>query len=290
MAVAEELHFGRAARRLHVSQPPLSQQLRLFEERVGVKLIERSTRAVRLTAAGAVLLEAGRRLEADGEAALARGRRVDAGEAGMLRVGFTPTAAYRLVPAAVGAYRQRHAEVHLSMQESNSSVLQAALLQERLDIALMRRGDDAADQELAFVRIDQEPLIVALPAGHPLARRPRVPIGRLAEQPLIGFARETSPYFYLLLDELFTRNGVTPHYAMESLMPTMLALVESGIGVAIVPASVRDLRPKGVAYRPLEAAHCPLSTLYAAYRRDTLNPAVRTFVDVLAEAGDAGGP
>jgi len=223
----------------------------------------------------------------DGEAALAQSRRIDAGEAGLLRIGFTPTAAYRLVPAVLGAYRRLYAEVHLSMQESNSSALQAALLQERLDVALMRRDDDAPDHDLVFLRVDEEPLIVALPAGHPLARGRRVPIGKLAEQPLIGFSHEASPYFDLLLDDLFTLNGITPNYAMASLMPTMLALVESGMGIAIVPSSVRDLRPKGVAYRPLDAAYCPSSTLYVVHRRDTLNPAVRTFVEVVAAQGAA---
>ncbi|RYH28768.1 MAG: LysR family transcriptional regulator, partial [Alcaligenaceae bacterium] len=105
MAVAEELHFGRAAKRLHMTQPPLSQQVRLFEERVGVTLIERSTRTVRLTPAGVSMRDAMQRVIADGDAALAAVRRIGLGETGLLRVGFTPTAAYRLVPAAVGDYR-----------------------------------------------------------------------------------------------------------------------------------------------------------------------------------------
>ncbi len=287
MAVAQELHFGRAARRLHMTQPPLSQQLRLFEERVGVPLIERSTRTVRLTAAGTIMFEAMQQLLEDGEAALAAARRVAAGVAGLLRIGFTPTAAYRLIPAAVGAYRERHPEVQLSMTEADTGRLHTLLVQERLDVAILRHSEDSQDDALHREPVDSEPLVVALPMSHAWSSRRSIPIAELAGVPLIGFARQTSAYFHTLLASLFTRNGLTPNVAMESVLPTLLALVEAGIGAAVVPASVSELRPGGVKYLPLKAKHTLRSTLYLAYRKDCVNPAVPALCEALKRAGTA---
>ncbi len=287
MAVAEELHFGRAAQRLHVSQPPLSQQVRLFEERVGVTLFERSTRAVRLTAAGAALHDALKRLMDDGDAALTAARQVAVGEAGLLRIGFTPTAGYRLVPTAVGLYRQRHPGVHLSMVEGDTAHLHALLRSDRLDIAITRRHENIADEDLALTPVDAEPLVVALPKSHPLAGRDHVDIDELAGVPLIGFVRAKSEYFHALLSQLFSDNGVAPNIVMESLLPTLLTPVEAGVGIAVVPASISELRPRGVRYLPLRAKVLPNSTLYVAHRRDSLNPALPALKQALTEVGAA---
>lgn len=285
MAVAEELHFGRAAQRLHVSQPPLSQQVRLFEERIGVPLIERSTRTVRLTAAGLALRDALQRLMDDGDAAVTAARRVAIGAAGLLRIGFTPTAAYRLVPAAVGIYHQRHPGVHLSMVEADTAQLHALLRQDRLDIAITRRHENLVDDDLRMEPIDSEPLVVALPAHHPLAGRDDIDIAELADLPLVGFVRAKSEYFHALLNDLFSANGVAPNIIMESLLPTLLTPVEAGVGVAVVPASISDLRPRGVRYLPLKAKVLPRSILYVAYRKDDNNPAVPGLREALVGAG-----
>lgn len=286
MAVAEELHFGRAAQRLHVSQPPLSQQVRQFEEEAGVLLFERTTRSVRLTAAGQTLYEGLQRVVADSRAALDAARRVAAGEAGTLRLGFTSTAAYRLVPASAAPYRARYPEVHLAMEERTSNALLDGLLAGRLDLALMRKDEGAQHgKELHFEEVDREALVLALPPGHPLARRRQVPIALLEGVDFIGFAPATSLYFHTLLADLFLRNGVRPRVVMESVLPTLLALVESGIGAAIVPASVRRLRPDGVAYRPLAAPHGMPSVLYAVYRAPPANPAVQPFLAMVRAAG-----
>jgi DNA-binding transcriptional LysR family regulator len=283
MAVAEELHFGRAAQRLHISQPPLSQQLQQFEERIGVRLVDRTTRSVRLTAAGQVMLAALQRMAADGQSAIMAAQRVASGDAGSLRIGFTSTAAYRLVPAVVGAYRARYQDVHLTMEEFTSGILCDGLLRDRFDIALLRRYDDMPDDDLVFTEIDREPLVAALPPGHKLARRRAVPIELLGDTPVIGFAYATSQYFHTLLSELFAQNGVTVRYVMESVLPTILALVESGLGIAIVPASVRELRPEGIVYRPLAARAATDSVLYAAHRTDSINPAVGKFLEVMTQ-------
>ncbi|OWT76942.1 MULTISPECIES: LysR substrate-binding domain-containing protein [unclassified Achromobacter] len=285
MAVAEELHFGRAAQKLHMSQPPLSQQVRLFEERVGVPLIERSTRTVRLTAAGAALRDALKRLMDDGDAALTAARRVAVGEAGSLRIGFTPTGAYRLVPDAVGMYRQDHPGVHLAMIEGDTASLLDLLRSDRLDIAVTRWHDTIDADELRMDAVDTEPLVVAVPGNHALAGRDHVDIAELAGLPLIGFVRARSEYFHALLHQLFSDNGVMPNIVMESLLPTLLTPVAAGVGVAVVPASISELRPNGVRYLPLRARVLPRSTLYVAYRANGLNPAVPDLKRALMAVG-----
>ncbi|VFR43481.1 Transcriptional regulators, LysR family [plant metagenome] len=287
MAVADELHFGRAAQRLHMSQPPLSQQVRLFEASVGMALFERSTRSVRLTAAGLALRDALRQLMDDGEAALTNARHVANGEQGMVRIGFTPTAAYRLVPEAVGSYRRRYPDVHLSMTEGDTALLLDQLRRGRLDLAVTRRHENVADGDFHTERVDTESLVVAVPEDHPLAVHAEIDIAELAGLPLIGFARARSEYFHSLVNQLFRENGIDPHVVMESVLPTLLTPVRAGIGLAVVPASISELRSSGVVYLRLEAKCLPRSTLYVTYARDCINPAVPALRDALARAGMA---
>lgn len=283
MAVAEELHFGRAASRLHVSQPPLSQQVRQFEEEIGVPLLARTTRQVKLTAAGQMMLDGMQALLADTAALVTAAQRVAAGEAGLLRLGFTSTAAYRLVPLVVGAYHAAYPDVQLSMEENTSAVLLDKLLHDRIDVALMRLNEDMPHEELRVELSDKESLVVALPTAHTLATRRRIPLGLLEGQPLIGFARTSSQYFHTLLSDIFEKHGIAPTYVMESVLPTILALVEAGIGIAIVPASVKELRPNGVAYRPLVSPTPTPSLLYVVHRKTTTNPAVAAFVRIVRD-------
>lgn len=288
-AVADELHFGRAARRLHMTQPPLSQQVRLFEARVGVPLIERTTRAVRLTPAGRVMFEAIQRMIQDGQQAIQVAHRVSRGESGLLRVGFTPTAAYRLVPAALKAYRAAYPDVRLTLTEADTGQLRTMLAQDRIDLALVRHSTGEPDEHLHLEPVDSEPLVVALPAGHSLARHRSVAVQALSNVPLIGFARDTSVYFHRLLAELFAQHKVIPQYVMESVLPTLLALVEAGIGAAVVPASVRELRPSGVVYRPLKTGQSVASILYLAHRKNDANGALPALCDAIQVAGGGAG-
>ncbi|VFR18780.1 Transcriptional regulator, LysR family [plant metagenome] len=288
MAVADELHFGRAAQRLHMSQPPLSQQVRLFEASVGMALFERSTRSVRLTAAGLALRDALRQLMDDGTAAVTIARHVADGERGMLRIGFTPTAAYRLIPEALSRYRRRYPDVHLSMTEGDTASLLEQLRRGRLDLAVTRRHENIADEDFHTEPVDTEPLVLAVPEDHPLAARSEVDIAELAGLPLIGFARAHSEYFHSLVNQLFRENGVAPRVVMESLLPTLLTPVKAGIGLAVVPASISELRSRGVAYLDLRARKLPRSTLYLTYARDCINPAVPALREALARVGMAG--
>lgn len=290
MAVAEELHFGRAARRLHVSQPPLSQQIRRFEEQVGTPLLVRSTRSVRLTPAGARLLASLQAMAAQADTALTAVRQAARGEAGTLAVGFTSGAAYKVFPRALAAYRRLYPDVEVSLLHTESAGLFAALLAERIDVALMRRPAGLDDPRLSFELVDSEPLIAALPAAHALAGKRRIRLKALEGVEMVGFSPTGSAYFHALLQDLFASAGVRPRIVHESVMPTILSLVEAGAGIALVPESAAGLRSGNLAYRPLaEAGPAAISTLYLARRGDEINPAVQRFAELLAvsEAGQA---
>ncbi|MBO1114484.1 LysR substrate-binding domain-containing protein [Bordetella petrii] len=282
IAVAEELHFGRAAQRLHISQPPLSQQVRQFEEQMGMPLLVRNTRSVQLTLAGAQLLASLRQILHDSEAALIRAGRAARGELGALTVGFTSSAAYKVLPDIVARYRDACPGIELSLVERESAELLDSLLAERIDIALMRRHDALDDPRLLFDVAEREPLVAALPARHRLARRPSIALQDLHGQDLVGFSASGSRYFHELLAKLFAQAGVRPHVVHQSVLPTILALVEANVGLALVPASVTGLRGSAVRYRPLAGGgQAAMSTLFAVRRHDGRNPAVAGFMNLL---------
>jgi DNA-binding transcriptional LysR family regulator len=289
VAVAEELHFGRAAERLNISQPPLSQQIRQFEKDVGTTLFVRTTRSVQLTPAGRELLDAAHRLLEQGGAAIASTHRVAAGEIGMLSLGFTSAAAVQqMLPRAISAYRKRFPEMRLTLHEQNSSQLWDGLLSGRLDVALMRRQASMSDTMIRFLPVGQEPLGVAMPAGHRLAHKARIAMDDLRDEELVTFAQSTSGYFHALIGGLFTQAGIHPRIAHESVLPTMLSLVEAGVGIALIPRSAAAMRPGRLVFRPLHARGA-VARLYVALRRGTFNSAAAAFADI-ARAGAVSRP
>jgi len=282
IAVAEELHFGRAAQRLHISQPPLSQQVRQFEEQVGTPLFVRNTRSVQLTLAGEHLLASLRQILHDGDTALVRAGRAARGELGALTVGFTSSAAYKVLPDIVARYRNAYPGIELSLVERESAELLDGLLAERIDVALMRRHDALDDPRLLFDVAEREPLVVALPAHHRLARRRDIALQDLHGQDLVGFSASGSRYFHELLAKLFAEAGIRPRIVHQSVLPTILALIEANVGLALVPASVIGLRGAAVRYRPLaDGGQAAMSSLFAVRRHDGRNPAVAGFMDLL---------
>jgi DNA-binding transcriptional LysR family regulator len=282
IAVAEELHFGNAAQRLHISQPPLSQQIRRFEQEIGAPLFVRSTRSVKLTPAGAVLLKKAKQLVADGETALLATRRCAAGESGSLTIGFTSTAAYQLLPRLLAGYHARHPDIAISLKEDLSTNLITLLAEEKIDLALLRRPAAASHHSLIFKRISQENMCVAIPCGHPHAKLPRIAPKKLHQAPFIGFNAEAALYFRERIESIFAHFHVQPHIVHESVMPTLLALVEAGMGLALVPESSSGLRPAGVRFRPLiDDEKVSAIDLYCAYRRDEENPAVNAAQAIL---------
>jgi len=276
IAVAERLHFGRAAAALHISQPPLSRSIHDLEVRLGVTLLARTRRKVELTPEGARFLEDARRLLAQLEHAVLEVGRMAAG-GGRLRLGFVSLADYGVLPRLLKAYKAARPGVALALREMLSPDQAAALAAGELDFGLLLPPVAGADLE--HIVIQRERFLAALPARHRMARRRgRVAMRELADESFVMAPREIAPGLHDLIAELAARAGFTPRVAQEAIqMQTVVSLVSSGMGVAIVPSSVANLGRRGVAYRELADAH-PRLDLWLAWRRGSLTAAAREFV------------
>ena len=254
IAVAEELHFGRAAKRLNIAQPPLSQQIAGLELSLGVSLFTRTTRHVALTPAGTVLLQGARRALREAERAEEGARRAGRGEFDTLRVGFTDASALSVLPDAVRRFRQRLPQVHLELMEDDGTAGQVDALQRDLvDVALVRGPLERSG--LTIDVILQERFQLAMPDTHPFASRVRVPLRMVRDEPLVHFPRRLSPAYYDMLIGMFQRAGFTPNIAYEVVKyQTVLALVAAGVGVCFVPSSNCSITRPGVTYRELTGA------------------------------------
>jgi DNA-binding transcriptional LysR family regulator len=273
VAVAETLHFGRAAARLAISQPPLSRQIRAFEQELGVPLFVRDARGVRLTAAGAALLPGARRLLREAEALAQGAGELARGEVGVVRLGFISTAAYNVLPRVLPQFRRLHPGIRLQLAESTSDEQLAALRDDALDTGLVL---PPAGEGLAYARLLQEPLIAALPATR---RWPSpLPLARLDGEPFVLFPRRAGEGLHDLIVALCARAGFAPRIEQEAIqMPTIVSLVAAGMGVALVPASLAGMRRTGVVYRPLAQPGPPVE-LGLAWREAEDSPAVAAFV------------
>ncbi|MBV9817082.1 MAG: LysR family transcriptional regulator [Solirubrobacterales bacterium] len=282
VAVAEELHFRRAAARLHVSQPPLSQQIAALEAEIGATLLTRTRRRVELTGAGEAFLRDARAILAELDVAAATARAIDAGQTGVLRVGFVGSALLSIVPDTVQRFRRARPGVEIELRERSTVEQLRALRTGTIDVALLRPPIEP-DETLRAQPVLRERTVAALPADHPLARLRRVPLARLAAEPLVLFPRGQAPGFHDLLVGRLAATGNSPHivqYAPEML--TIIGLVAAGIGLSPVPASVARLALPGVEYRPLSGA--PAAELRAASRAGDASPLVAAFL-VQARAG-----
>lgn len=282
VAVAEELHFGRAAERLHLTQPPVSRQIQVLERVLDVALLNRTSRAVRLTPAGRRFLVEARRILRLSDEAAATARRVAAGEAGSVTLGFTAASAYRTLPDLVRAARTRLPEADILLKEMVSSAQAEALGAQGIDLALMRPPLPTADA--ASLRIARETLVAALPEDHPLAAGASVTAEALAAEPLIAYAPGEARYFHDLVGDYFAQAGLAPQ-AVQHLaqIHTILSLVRSGLGLALVPDSAASLRVAGVTLRPLVPAPPRPVELFLVWRRSNDNP----LIPILAELAGA---
>lgn len=280
VAVAEELHFGRAAARLRMTQPPLSRQIQLLEQDLGVTLLERHSRVVRLTAAGQRLLRDARHLlDYSARAALAA-RRAAHGEAGHLTLGYTAVAAYRLMPAMLMRAQQVLPDVNIQLREMVSSDLGRLLLAGELDVALTRHVP--MHQGLEKRLMEREALILALPAGSPLCAMDTVPLRALHQQPLILYSPGDSRYFHDRIVGAMGLANIAPRYVQRaSQTHTLVALVRAGLGYGIVPDSARELHFEGVEYRPIAQKNL-YADIYLAWRQQADNPTVEAFLDRVA--------
>ncbi|MDQ1922936.1 LysR family transcriptional regulator [Massilia pseudoviolaceinigra] len=292
VAVAEELHFGKAALRLHMTQPPLSQTIQGLEELLGAPLFARSRRAVELTPAGQALLPEARRILAASAALPALVRRAAGGEAGRLSLAFVSSADYSVLPPFLRSYRAAFPQVQIVLQEATSDVQIDDLLHGRIDAGLLIPPlPDKARLELDYLKVLTEPLIVALPAGTSGATGDApVALAALPPLPLIIFPRPIAPALHDAILGCFRAAGITPEIGQEAIqMQTIVSLVSAGMGMALVPQSVSNLMRPGVEYRALREPTPQVET-GLAWRRDAVSPVLQGFLDLLRKNTDADPP
>jgi len=283
VVLAEELHFGHAAVRLGIAQPPLSQQIRRLEDKVGHDLFTREPGRVALTAAGRELLPAARRALTDLADGLAAARAIGSGQAGRLRIGFAASLALTVLPGLLRAFRERYPDVLLDIREMTSAPQIEALHQKTIDVGLLREPPDD-EPELDFRTVLTEPFVAVLPTAHPLAAQRTVELARLADAAFVLLPREVGPQLHDLIVALCAEAGFTPRIAQHAVeWQTVCALVETGLGVSLAPASIRRIRLKGVAFRRIEPGTARTRTA-VAWRRNDQNPLVNNLLEAV------GGP
>ncbi|KIQ16983.1 LysR family transcriptional regulator [Rhodococcus sp. Leaf7] len=282
IAVAEELHFGRAAERLHMTQPPLSRQIQQLESELGVQLIDRTSRSVTLTAAGLAFLPDARRIVRLAESAALTVKRVPEGDLGTVVIGFTAASAHAVLPRLLADVRDTLPDVELVLREMVSSIQIDALASGELDLGLVR--PTVTRPGITTRPIHREALVAAIPEGHELLDVERLAVTHFEDQPVIMYSPVDARYFHELLISTFTVAGVSPRYVQYvTQVHTMLMLVSSGLGCALVPASARTMHTEGVVFRELRSSTEKPVRLNAAWRHDATNPALhRVLGDVAA--------
>jgi DNA-binding transcriptional LysR family regulator len=290
IAVAEERHFGRAAERLHIAQPPLSQQIQRFEAELGEPLLYRTTRSVELAPAGEVLLERGREILALVDAALEDARRAARGEYGRLAIGFTGSSTYELLPTLAASLRTELPGVLLDLRGELLTPAQVSrLLDGTLDLGLLRPPVHERALETEIVR--SEPLVAVLPESHRLAALPAVPLKELAGEPFVTYPSHFRSVMHDAVEDACAAHGFRPdavHEVAET--ATLVSFVAAGLGVSLVPASVRNMSVHGAIYRTLtdDTTHVELAL---AWRRDDDHPVLSRARDAIRRviAPDAAG-
>jgi DNA-binding transcriptional LysR family regulator len=285
VAVAEELHFGRAAVRLHIAQPPLSRQIRDLEQEVGVELFARGTRGVELTAAGRAFLVEVRQVLAQAERALRAAQRAGRGEVGRLRVGFVEAATYSGILAEVlGVFRQEIPEVSLGLFEMDSLGQAEALREGRIEVGIVHSPPPDAHRWLRVERVIDDGLVAALPRAHPLAARRQLALGDLAAEPFVLPPRFTGPTLYDHLIAACRSAGFSPRVVQEAAgWSTLAALVAAGVGVSFAPQSIAQVERPGVTYRTVRGLSVDMG-MSAVWRQGEESPVRERFLAALRAA------
>ncbi len=279
LAVAETLHFTRAAEKLGMAQPPLSQQIKRLEELLGHALFERTTRGVRLTLAGQLLMERAKGTLDKVQDDLEQVRRLGRGEEGTLTVGFPGSVMFTAMPAAIQSFRVRFPRVELRLREMNTSLLIAGLLEGSLDVALLRDGDQT--EGIALTEVLRERYVAVLPEGHRLARSRGFRLEELAEEPFLLYARRMGPLAYDRTIACCERAGFRPRIVQDvPQWPTALRLVAAGLGVSLAPECVRKVGVPGVVYRVVKGGW---TTVDFAVKSGGAGALVRNFGSVVGE-------
>lgn len=277
LALAEELHFGRAAQRLAISQPPLSVAIRQLEEQIGARLFERSSKAVRLTPAGQSLCESARDVLARAQEAAAQAHDVAAGLAGRLRIGFVGAMLYRGLPQALCVFQAQHPAVRVSLAELNSRDQVLELLHGRLDLGFIHTS--RMPDELRYSLLLREPFVCCLPSRHPLARKRALSVSDLRAEPFVLFSRETSPDYYQHILSICAAAGFQPEVRHEVRhWLAVVSLVSQGLGVALVPEAMRRAALRGAVFRSLEG-RSEFSEAYGVWRAGPRNVLVQRLLE-----------
>lgn len=282
VTLAEELHFGRAAERLHIAQPPLSQQIRQLEGELGFELFYRTKRKVQLTEAGQVFLDEVQQIMRQLQQAIQVGRQTSRGEIGQLVVGFVSSAAYNILPTILRTFRSCVPGVSIELHELTTDQQLEWLREGRMDVGLLRPAVE--ENRFSCETIFQESLIVALPEGHLLGSQSNVCLTSLANEPFILFPRILAPGLYDLIISLCQQAGFSPKVAQEAIqMQTIVSLVAAEMGVAIVPASLQNLQRIGVVYKTVQEP-TPKVSIAMIWRKNETSPTVLRLVEIVKQA------
>jgi DNA-binding transcriptional LysR family regulator len=286
VTVVEEMHFGRAATRLNMTQPPLSRQIQVLERILDAPLLERTSRSMRLTPAGRSFLPEARRILKLSDNAALVAKRIAAGRAGALKIGYTAAGAYSFMPELVKAVRKLLPDVDFSLREMVTGDQFDDLGSGQLDVGLLR--PPIMRPELDFCRVVAETLIAAIPADHPLAAQSSIKLRDLDGQPFVMYAPYESRYFYDLVVAAFVQAKVLPNYVQHvSQIHSVLSLVRAGFGFGIVPEAAMNLHMEGVVLRSISDMPQRRVELYMVWRKDGDNPLLPSIIQVARDLANA---
>lgn len=288
LAIAEELNFSRAAEKLRIAQPPLSQQIKQLEHELGVQLIERETRPVRLTEAGKIFREQAQTLTLRFDELVQQMQKMGRGETGTLSIAFVASATFEVLPVVLREFQKLFPDVRLDLFEMNTSEQKVALLERRINLGFVR--PDVLDEAIMVEKLLEESIVLAVPSNHKYSHRESIDITEIAKDPLICFPRMPEPSFGSFILGVCRAHGFEPvvvQHAGE--LQTALSLVAGGLGIALLPNSIRKNEREGVVYLPLKEP-VPKTALSIAYRKDDTSPTMKSFLEVLRAVSSTAMP
>jgi DNA-binding transcriptional LysR family regulator len=278
VTVAEELNFSRAAKRLNMAQPPLSQQIKSLENEIGVQLLKRNNRKVELTEPGRVFLEEARNTLFQAEKAVKVAQLAEQGQIGQLTIGFVGSATDGIFIDKIKEFRDKYPFVHLKLKEMTTTQQLDALHSHEIHVGLMRPFEHKTSIQTEV--FTEEPFVLVLPKSHGLASHPKISVHEVANEPFIMPPRHLGSEFYDIVIGFFRSYGISIHIIQEAVqMHTIVNLVSSGLGISAVPSSVRNFRRPGIVYKNF-VEKPPQINLSLAWRRDDDSPALHFFLDL----------